>query len=190
MKKGINRPDAATGTTTAKQERYEKKMAKYRANKARKEQMENEKERIEAIRQENETRRFEKLFVKIENNEFEKLFVDIVKEWRDSHEPCISKIISFDGEIGIIGAFRYGENPLCTKTDLFCGGFSINSPLVIAWVEFKERIKDVWFNTKTGNVVHFNRYFTDDRGLAYRETMKDLNREFALFNKLSDINEK
>ena len=34
----INRPDAATGTTTAKQERYEKKMAKYAANKARREQ--------------------------------------------------------------------------------------------------------------------------------------------------------
>lgn len=38
----MNKPDAATGITTAKQERYEKKMAKYRANKARKEQMENE----------------------------------------------------------------------------------------------------------------------------------------------------
>ncbi len=38
MKKEINSPDAATGITTAKQERYEKKMAKYRANKARKEQ--------------------------------------------------------------------------------------------------------------------------------------------------------
>lgn len=38
MKKSISRPDAATGITTAKQERYEKKMAKYRANKARKEQ--------------------------------------------------------------------------------------------------------------------------------------------------------
>ena len=39
------RPDAATGTTTAKQEKYEKKVAKYLANKARKEQK--EKERIE-----------------------------------------------------------------------------------------------------------------------------------------------
>ena len=35
-------PDAATGTTTAKQEKYEKKMAKYASNKARKEQKENE----------------------------------------------------------------------------------------------------------------------------------------------------
>ena len=47
MKKSISRPDAATGTTTAKQERYEKKMAKYRANKARKEQMENERKCVE-----------------------------------------------------------------------------------------------------------------------------------------------
>ena len=38
MKKTISSPDAATGKTTAKQEKYEKKMAKYLANKARKEQ--------------------------------------------------------------------------------------------------------------------------------------------------------
>ena len=38
MKKIKNGPDAATGKTTA-QEKYEKKMAKYLANKARKEQM-------------------------------------------------------------------------------------------------------------------------------------------------------
>lgn len=42
MNKNITKSNAATGITTAKQERYEKKMAKYRANKARKEQMENE----------------------------------------------------------------------------------------------------------------------------------------------------
>ena len=38
MNKNIAKSNAATGITTAKQERYEKKMAKYRANKARKEQ--------------------------------------------------------------------------------------------------------------------------------------------------------
>lgn len=51
-------PDAATGTTTAKQEKYEKKMAEYAANKARKEQEENEKmeaqwEKVEAEWDEN-----------------------------------------------------------------------------------------------------------------------------------------
>ena len=38
MNKNIAKSNAATGITTAKQERYEKKIAKYRANKARKEQ--------------------------------------------------------------------------------------------------------------------------------------------------------
>ena len=41
MKQTFQTPDAATGKT-AKQEKYEKKMAKYLANKARKEQNENE----------------------------------------------------------------------------------------------------------------------------------------------------
>ena len=54
MNKNIAKSNAATGITTAKQERYEKKMAKYRANKARKEQMENEKA---ANRKNNETRK-------------------------------------------------------------------------------------------------------------------------------------
>ena len=46
MKKTISSPDAATGKTTAKQEKYEKKMAKYLANKARKEQK-NERKDVE-----------------------------------------------------------------------------------------------------------------------------------------------
>lgn len=56
MKNNFKKADAATAKTTAtKQEKYEKKMAKYLANKARKEQL--EKERREANRKKNENRK-------------------------------------------------------------------------------------------------------------------------------------
>ena len=54
IKNSVSGEATVTATTTAKQERYEKKMAKYAANKARREQMENEKA---ANRKKNETRK-------------------------------------------------------------------------------------------------------------------------------------
>ncbi len=171
-----------TATTTAKQERYEKKMAKYAANKARREQMKNEKA---ANRQKNEHRnqsrslkgfRLIKSSVSNEDNatdsRYEDLFVDLANEWRTSNKPYVaSETLVAYGEMGIIGAFRYGETGIFAKEQIFWIGFSDNNPIARAWDDFAERLLAICYS---GNTVYVNRYLTNDKYEANNAMRRDL----------------
>ena len=100
MKKSISRPDAATGTTTAKQERYEKKMAKYRANKARKEQMENERM---ANLQKNERPISEWRQIKV-------LLTQKARSFYENRETFTHFPVSYKGKTTMVSAVCWGRN--------------------------------------------------------------------------------
>lgn len=100
MVKKISRPDAATGTTTAKQEKYEKKMAKYRANRARKEQMENERM---ANRQKNER-------PISEWREIEVLLIQKARSFYENGETFTHFPVTYNGKLNMISAVHWGRN--------------------------------------------------------------------------------
>ena len=108
-------PDAATGTTTAKQERYEKKMAKYRANKARREQMKNEKtltgETTAMAERINKSVNPQKYVSPIpELKEIEKLLVNKARYFFDNDLTFIHFPITYKGELNMITVVRWGRN--------------------------------------------------------------------------------
>lgn len=109
MVKKISRPDAATGSTTAKQERYEKKMAKYAANKARREQKENEKM---MNRKQNESPTFElKETVDFHSlKEVEKVLVKKARYFYDNQQTFIHFPITYKGELNLISAVSWGRD--------------------------------------------------------------------------------
>ena len=109
MKESISRPDAATGTTTAKQEKYEKKMAKYLNNKARKEQKENEKM---MNRKQNESPTFElKETVDFHSlKEVEKVLVKKARYFYDNQQTFIHFPITYKGELNLLTAVCWGRD--------------------------------------------------------------------------------
>ena len=96
MSKFKKSPDAATGITTAKQERYEKKMAKYAANKARKEQK-------AANRKQNES-------PTSELKEIEKVLVKKARYFYDNHLTFIHFPIIYKGELNMLSAVSWGRD--------------------------------------------------------------------------------
>lgn len=115
MSKKTVSPDAATGALTAKQERYEKKMAKYLANKARKEQMENVKMLVgdttvnpEIINKIVNPQKYESPINELK--EIEKLLVKKARYFYDNRLSFIHFPITYKGELNMISAVGWGRN--------------------------------------------------------------------------------
>jgi hypothetical protein len=115
MKTNIKTPDAATGTTTAKQEKYEKKMAKYLANKARKEQKKNEKmlagdttANPEIINKIVNPQKYESPISELK--EIEKLLVKKARYFYDNRLTFIHFPITYKGELNMVSAVSWGRN--------------------------------------------------------------------------------
>lgn len=149
---------------------------------ARSKRVENKKKA--ANRQKNETRnqhrplnefRFIKSSVSNEGNatdsKYEELFVDLANEWRTSNKPYVaSEFLYAHGEMGIIGAFRYGET-IFAREQIFWIGFSDNNPIARAWDDFAERLIKICYS---GNTVYVNRYLTNDMYEANNAMRRDL----------------
>ena len=156
-------------------------MAKNNAN-ARSKRVANKKKA--ANRQKNEARNqsrsfkgfpFIKSSVSNEGNatdsRYEDLFVDLANEWRASNKPYVaSETLYVNGEMGIFGAFRYGES-IFAKEQIFWIGFSDNNPIARAWDDFAERLIEIFYS---GNTVYVNRYLTNDMYAANNAMRRDL----------------
>lgn len=139
MKKNIERPDAATGTTTAKQEKYEKKMAKYAANKARKEQKENEKmnEKMKNSKQ-NES-------ATSELEEIKKVLLKKARYFYDNQQTFIHFPITYKGELNLLTAVRWGRDANnCQDTTITVNGSNERNELDELWDRVLDRELDVF----------------------------------------------
>ena len=117
-----------TGSTTAKQERYEKKMTKYLANKARKEQKENERKNIEMV--------------------LNSLMSDVFKKTKEfaeqSDSPMYLGDVINDGEhIGQFGLFMWSKDGKKIEYDGFLVGIFPNSPFGMAWRKQAESVANM-----------------------------------------------
>lgn len=113
---------------TEKQERYEKKMAKYLANKARKEQKENERKNTEIV--------------------LKSLMSDMVKKTKEfatqSDSPMFLGDIINDGEhIGQFGWFIWSKDGKKLEYDGFLVGIFPNSPFGMAWRKQSESVANM-----------------------------------------------
>ena len=106
----ISSPDAATGKTTAKQEKYEKKMAKYLANKARKEQKEKEKmtKREQELLAYLDGEHVESLSSELK--EIEKVLVEKARYFFATQQDFIHFPITYKGELNLISAVSWGRD--------------------------------------------------------------------------------
>lgn len=120
MKESISRPDAATGTTTAKQERYEKKMAKYRANKARKEQ----KDKTTATAAEKENL----------NEIFMMLALNFFADETANNSVCTFKDTE-TGETDLVGFVVWSSDGRVINVEAFHTG-GIDPDIASEWVKF------------------------------------------------------
>ena len=100
MTENIAKSNAATNSTTAKQEKYEKKMAKYAANKLRKEQKENERM---ANRQKNER-------PISEWRQIEVLLIQKARSFYENGETFTHFPITYNGKLNMISAVHWGRN--------------------------------------------------------------------------------
>ena len=131
MNKINSRPDAATGTTTAKQERYEKKMAKYAANKARKEQK-------AANRKQNES-------PTSELKEIEKVLVKKARYFYDNHLTFIHFPIIYKGELNMLSAVSWGRDAKNYQTtSITCNGSNKRNELDELWERVLDRELDIF----------------------------------------------
>lgn len=157
MKKGNYRPDAATGITTAKQERYEKKMAKYRANRARKVQLENEKARIEAIRQKNKNS-FQHKSVGAES--LRPTFMDEARKFFKSGK-CFGRFnMEFANVSFSLGVLVWGHNPLDAQFQAICWGIAENTDVMEMW---EDCLEEVFIQQLKSGVLHLNYLIADSR---------------------------
>ena len=97
----ISSPDAATGKTTAKQEKYEKKMAKYLANKAREEHKQRWQEMATFKQNVNPTSDW---------RELEKELARKARSFYENHETFIHFPITYKGELNLISAVSWGRD--------------------------------------------------------------------------------
>ena len=127
-------PDAATGKT-AKQEKYEKKMAKYLTNKARKEQKANEKM---TNRKQNES-------PTSELKEIEKVLVKKARYFYDNHLTFIHFPITYKGELNMIAAVSWGRDAKNYQvTSITCDGTNERNELDELWERVLDKELDVF----------------------------------------------
>jgi hypothetical protein len=97
----ISSPDAATGKTTAKQEKYEKKMAKYLANKAREEHKQRWQEMATFKQNVNPTSDW---------RELEKELARKARRFYENHETFIHFPITYNGKLTMLSAVSWSRD--------------------------------------------------------------------------------
>ena len=154
MSKINSRPDAATGTTTAKQEKYEKKMAKYLANKARREQKANEKM---TNRKQNES-------PTSELKEIEKVLAKKARYFYDNRQTFIHFPITYKGELNMITAVSWsrGENHH-EVTAITVNGSNERNEIDELWDRVLDKALDIYcINLLCSGKKHKPRYIKAD----------------------------